>query len=193
LEGIQEEMHMIRRRTRTFASLALAALVGLALVAGGCGDDDDDDASPTAAATTAAAASPTSGAPASPTSAATTATGSPTAAAGDTTILVAQHPTLGAILTDSAGLTLYTFTNDTAGSGTSACTEGCANAWPPLTTTADPTAPAAATGELATIARPDGAMQVTYKGLPLYRFASDAAPGDANGQGVGNVWFVAEP
>ena len=49
------------------------------------------------------------------------------------------------------------------------------------------------TGELGTITRTNGAKQVTYNGLPLYRFASDAKPGDTNGQGVAHIWFVAQP
>ena len=48
-------------------------------------------------------------------------------------------------------------------------------------------------GDAAVITRDDGAKQVTYKGMPLYYFARDAAPGDTNGQGIGNVWFVAMP
>ena len=47
------------------------------------------------------------------------------------------------------------------------------------------------TGELGTLTRTDGTMQATYNGWPLYYFAGDAAQGDANGQGVGDVWFVA--
>jgi predicted lipoprotein with Yx(FWY)xxD motif len=47
------------------------------------------------------------------------------------------------------------------------------------------------TGELGIITRTDGSMQATYNGWPLYYFAGDAASGDANGQNVGEVWFVA--
>ena len=41
--------------------------------------------------------------------------------------------------------------------------------------------------------REDGKRQTTYKGWPLYYFAGDKAPGDVLGQGLGNVWFVANP
>jgi predicted lipoprotein with Yx(FWY)xxD motif len=58
-------------------------------------------------------------------------------------------------------------------------------------------APAAGEGVdaalLGTITRDDGAMQVTYNGWPLYYFADDTAPGDANGQGLGDVWFLVSP
>jgi len=171
-----------------FTALAIASF---ALFAAACGDDDDegdgDAAAPTA---TRAAAQPTE-ADAEPTEPA----GEPTAAADgeEATILVATDATLGDYLTDAEGLTLYHFTNDTPGSGESACVDACANAWPPLTVTGEPTASADAPGELATIERPDGSTQVTYDGQPLHHFASDAAPGDTNGQGVGGVWFIVEP
>jgi predicted lipoprotein with Yx(FWY)xxD motif len=43
---------------------------------------------------------------------------------------------------------------------------------------------------LGTVARSDGTLQVTYKGMPLYRYTGDTKTGDANGQGVGGIWFV---
>jgi predicted lipoprotein with Yx(FWY)xxD motif len=46
---------------------------------------------------------------------------------------------------------------------------------------------------LGTISLPDGTTQVTYNGWPLYYYIDDAAAGDANGQGVGGVWFLVSP
>jgi len=90
-------------------------------------------------------------------------------------------------------MSLYVFKNDTAGSGTSACNNGCALNWPPLTVpaSATPTAGAGVDG-LGTITRDDGTTQVTYDGLPLYRYAADRAPGDENGKSVPN-WALAVP
>ena len=48
-------------------------------------------------------------------------------------------------------------------------------------------------GKLTTFARKDGSMQVAYNGSPLYYYAADKAAGDTNGQGVGDVWFIAQP
>ncbi|MCS7207850.1 MAG: hypothetical protein NZ951_07990 [Dehalococcoidia bacterium] len=102
------------------------------------------------------------------------------------------HPQLGRILTDAQGRTLYLFTNDRP--NTSTCVDACARAWPPLLTTAPPVA-----GEglnpalLGTTRRPEGTLQVTYHGWPLYYYAADTAPGEARGQGVGDVWFVLSP
>jgi predicted lipoprotein with Yx(FWY)xxD motif len=89
------------------------------------------------------------------------------------------------------GLALYVF--DTDSPGTSACTGGCADNWPPLTTAegqhvaADPSA----SGTFASIARSDGSMQVTFNDRPLYYFAGDSAPGDKNGDGINGVWHLA--
>ncbi|MGY8527256.1 hypothetical protein L0937_18715 [Paracidovorax citrulli] len=93
------------------------------------------------------------------------------------------------VLTDPQGLTLYTFDRDAAGSGKSVCNGQCAVAWPPLL--AQPgTAP---TGQYTIVTRDDGTRQWAYRGMPLYRFAKDANPGDRSGDGVNNVWRVAKP
>jgi len=95
---------------------------------------------------------------------------------------IAGHGTL--LVATSNQMTLYTFDNDVAGSGVSACTGGCLANWPALTIAAGdtPTGGAGVTGTLATIVRADnGATQVTYNGLPLYFFISDTAPGNTNG------------
>ena len=47
------------------------------------------------------------------------------------------------------------------------------------------------TGQLGTITRNDGSLQVTYKGLPLYFFHSDSKPGDTNGNYTG--WSLVKP
>ena len=98
---------------------------------------------------------------------------------------------LGSLLVDSRGMTLYIFKNDTV--VVSNCGVDCASAWPPLTVKAGLT-PAGApgvTGRLAVFKRSDGSEQVTYNGWPLYYYAGDTNPGDANGQGIGGLWFVA--
>jgi len=117
------------------------------------------------------------------------------AAAASSTVNLAKNDALGSFLAGPNGNTLYTFKKDTANSGKSACSGGCAGAWPALTVAAGttPTAGTGVTGTLATITRDDGSLQVTYNGLPLYYFKNDAAPGDTKGQGVGGVWAVAAP
>ena len=104
-------------------------------------------------------------------------------------IAVTEHPELGPILTDDSGRTLYLFTGDRR--NTSNCTDECAVTWPPLVTYADPTAVAPIDQtRLRMISRPDGGLQVTYNGWPLYHFVGDLQPGDVFGQSSGNAWFV---
>ena len=97
----------------------------------------------------------------------------------------------GKYLTGAGGMTLYIFKKDSAGK--SACDGDCAVKWPPLIVTGAATAGAGVSGALTTITRSDGSKQVAYDGQPLYYFANDAAPGDTNGQGAGDVWFIAGP
>ncbi len=109
------------------------------------------------------------------------------------TVLVAQNANLGmAILTDPSGMTLYTFANDQPGMST--CNGGCARIWPAFQPPAgDLVLPDGATGTLDQIMRADGTMQVTYNGMPLYYYSGDMNPGDTNGEGIGGVWYAAQP
>ena len=99
----------------------------------------------------------------------------------------------GTYLTGPNGMTLYVFTKDS--DETSVCAGDCTAAWPPLIADAGQTVSAGdgISGAFSTFARDDGAMQVAYDGKPLYYFAADKAAGDTNGQGVNDVWFIAEP
>jgi predicted lipoprotein with Yx(FWY)xxD motif len=101
-----------------------------------------------------------------------------------------SHTSAGDALAGPNGRTLYIFKNDTNGSST--CTGGCATKWPPLM--GDGTsvvAGAGVSGSFGTTTRDDGSQQVTHNGQPLYYFADDEAAGDAEGDGVGGVWFIA--
>jgi predicted lipoprotein with Yx(FWY)xxD motif len=102
---------------------------------------------------------------------------------------------LGQILVDANGKTLYLFEADTGTQST--CSGACAQAWPPLTTNGSPKAAGSATQSLlGTTTRSDGTTQVTYKGHPLYYFINDTKPGDATGEGstaFGAGWDVLSP
>lgn len=108
---------------------------------------------------------------------------------------VADNAALGKILVNSAGMTLYVYTQDTPGKGTSNCTDSCATTWPPLVApgTGTPQAAPGVTGTLGTITRSDGTKQVTIDGAPLYVYANDSKPGDATGQAVSGSWFAVTP
>jgi predicted lipoprotein with Yx(FWY)xxD motif len=105
-------------------------------------------------------------------------------------VMVAQNTKLGSILTDSQGMTLYVFKKDKPGE--SVCVDTCAKNWPPLTVPEgmQPMAGSGIPGKLGQIERKDDTYQVTYDGMPLYRFGRDSKPGDMNGQGMGSVWYV---
>jgi predicted lipoprotein with Yx(FWY)xxD motif len=132
-----------------------------------------------------AAAPPASSAPQS------TSSHAPAAAAS---MMIGHRATsLGTILVNSAGRTLYTFAKDPK--GRSACTGACATAWPPLVVGSGAmlTGMSGVTGSLATITRSDGGHQATYDGHPLYTFAGDTAAGQTNGEGVKGAWFAIGP
>jgi predicted lipoprotein with Yx(FWY)xxD motif len=124
----------------------------------------------------------------------TTTGGGPTRTAGgsaNATIEAASVGSLGTVLVDSKGFTLYRLTGETASD--IMCTGGCAQTWPPLEASGSPKAGQGATGKIGTVMRSDGITQVTYEGIPLYRYAADSEPGQANGEGVAGVWFAVTP
>jgi predicted lipoprotein with Yx(FWY)xxD motif len=91
---------------------------------------------------------------------------------------------VGKVLVDAKGMTLYTFDKDEAGK--SNCYDTCAKNWPPaMAMESDKPA-----GELTIIKRTDGSMQWADGGKPLYTFIKDTKPGDVTGDNVGSVWHV---
>jgi predicted lipoprotein with Yx(FWY)xxD motif len=154
---------------KALAGTALLAALTLALAA--CGGNDDGGSG-----TAAPAASETTAAPETTAAQET----------GGATVAVANS-SLGDILVDAEGRTLYAFTKDKGDK--SACSGECATNWPALTGSATAGAGAQAS-LLSSSMQASGASQVTYDGRPLYYFAGDTKPGDVNGQAVGNVWFV---
>jgi predicted lipoprotein with Yx(FWY)xxD motif len=120
----------------------------------------------------------------------TSSTSSPSSAAsGAAEVATAEVGDLGTVLVDGNGMTVYLFENDKGSSST--CTGTCAETWPALVTSGDAsTSGKASASMLGTTTRDDGSTQVTYNGHPLYRYSGDTAPGDANGQDVGDVWYA---
>jgi predicted lipoprotein with Yx(FWY)xxD motif len=150
------------------AGLVLAALV----VVAGCGGS------------TKAASGSASAAQAAPTT-------QPAARApGSGTTIAARTTSLGSIVVDSSGMTLYRFDKDTPGSGSSACNAACATTWPPAAVSGQPKADPGVAGAIGEITRADGSRQVTLDGHPLYRFSGDQAAGDTNGDGFGGIWHI---
>ena len=102
---------------------------------------------------------------------------------------------LGKILVDAKGRTLYLFEKDKR--DRSACSGQCATFWPPVMTKGKPVAGAGVKASLlGTTRRSNGRMQVTYAGHPLYRFALDTSAGQTKGEGLkkfGAEWYVLAP
>jgi predicted lipoprotein with Yx(FWY)xxD motif len=97
----------------------------------------------------------------------------------------------GEILADDEGFILYGFTQDS--DGVSSCEDDCAETWPPLTVDGADLPEDLDPSVFSTSERTDGSFQLVAGDWPLYRFQGDTEPGDTNGQGVGDVWFVVSP
>ncbi|WP_116951071.1 COG4315 family predicted lipoprotein [Jiangella endophytica] len=151
---------------------------GLVLALAGCSDSGGDG-------NTAAPAAPTSS------SGSSEAPSAPVAPAS--LELAAASSSLGEIVVDGKGMTVYVYTNDTQGAGTSTCTDQCAAAWPAVPAASATPAVQGVTGEVGTITGVDGKPQLTLNGWPLYTYAQDQAPGDVTGEDVGEVWYVVSP
>jgi predicted lipoprotein with Yx(FWY)xxD motif len=174
-----------RRRPRLALFALLAALALIALACGSSKKTTDAAAGDTSS-TTAAAGSDGYGS----TSESSTTSTAPSDSASGTSLSVATT-SLGQVIVDDKGYTLYLFEKDTG--PTSTCVDACAKAWPPATVTGSPTAGTGVTGALTTTTRADGTTQIVLAGHPLYRFAADTAPGDVTGQDVGGTWYAVSP
>ena len=107
------------------------------------------------------------------------------------TVQVSKKEGIGAFITDAKGMALYIFKKDMP--GRSFCAGPCVEK-SPLFYSENITPPIGLKVEdFGTITDDDGRKQTTYKGLPLYYFSGDKNPGDANGQGFNNVWYIAVP
>ena len=206
VEEEMEKMHMDTRGARwSQLALGVSALLACGVITTAC-SSGTSSADKTATAVKGVATTPAA------TKAAATSTGTKAATAPAATAGATKAPStpaagttqpsgaigvkvgstaLGQVLTDAKGFTLYTYQNDVAGNGKSAA-EALAAVWPPLSLDVAPSNVAGASGTWGVFTRADGKKQVTYNGSPLYTHASDQAPGDTTGDGVGSVWHVAK-
>lgn len=125
-----------------------------------------------------------------PKAGASSARGDSSGAPGD--MLTSASSSLGKIVVDGAGMTVYYYGKDTKGETASACTGVCVALWPAVTTSGTPKV-TGVTGTVGTIAGPNGTKQVTIDGLPIYTFAGDSAAGDVTGQLYDNEWWAVAP
>jgi predicted lipoprotein with Yx(FWY)xxD motif len=162
--------------------VALIALAAAGALAAGCGSDNN------------------SGSSSGGTSAGGTSSGGYGGSAGTSpggvATVTATSTKLGTILVDGSGRTLYVFDKDTPNQ--SACSGGCAAAWPVNKSSGTPKAGSSnvQASMLGTIKRSDGSTQVTYNKHPLYYYSGDTQAGQQTGQGLtafGAKWFVVAP
>ncbi|WP_238718875.1 hypothetical protein [Pelagihabitans pacificus] len=109
----------------------------------------------------------------------------------ENSVRLASDNTFGTVLTNAEGFTLYFFAPDSKGD--SNCVDGCLANWPAFNPSELSLDEGLNADDFSTITRTDGAEQVAYKGWPLYLFANDTEAGQINGDGAGDVWFVAKP
>ncbi len=113
------------------------------------------------------------------------------ARAADQNVKVASKDKVGSYLTDEKGMSLYTFKKDSPGK--SACAGDCVTRWPLFYREKIAAAGDLKASDFGTITRDDGQKQTSYKGMPLYYFVMDKAPGDTNGNDFKEVWYLAKP
>jgi len=110
-------------------------------------------------------------------------------------LVALRKTTLGSVLVDARGRTLYLFEKDR--NGVSACVTACVKFWPPLISRARPRAGKGVHKAMLGITRrQDRRRQVTYAGHPLYTFAGDKIPGQTSGEGLTNFgaeWYALAP
>jgi len=152
------------------ATGATATMAGLALLLTACGSSGSN--------TNAGAAYSGSGMGASPSS---------SAMAGPTATLTIKATSIGQVLTNARGDTLYWYAKDTK-DGPSTCTGSCASAWPMVAGQAVAASGVKLAGQLGTVTDAGGARQATYNGYPLYTYAGDKTPGQTTGNG--GLWHV---
>src|SRR5918995_4500499 len=103
-----------------------------------------------------------------------------------------RKTSLGVILVNARGRTLYLFAKDR--NGKSSCYGSCARFWPPLLSRGKPTAgPGVKRSLLASTRRSNGSLQVTYNKHPLYTYALDKRAGQTRGEGrsaFGANWYA---
>jgi predicted lipoprotein with Yx(FWY)xxD motif len=111
--------------------------------------------------------------------------------AGVQDLQLLRSPAFDGYLADSAGEPLYMFVGDVPGSNETACLGVCASAWPPFDVAVEHVAPELDLALVSRFHRQDGAWQITYKGHPLYRRASEEGKREVTGDDVDSRWFVA--
>jgi predicted lipoprotein with Yx(FWY)xxD motif len=118
--------------------------------------------------------------------------GATSAHAARAQVISLHHTSIGKVLVDSSGETVYRFSKDTGKKNMCLTTKECSTTWPALTTSGKPTAGSGVSSSLlSTITLPNGTHQVTYAGHPLYRYSLTSEKAETGYAGVkqfGGTW-----
>ncbi|MFE9408042.1 SCO0930 family lipoprotein [Streptomyces sp. NPDC006704] len=106
---------------------------------------------------------------------------------------VRKDPTLGDVIVDAKGMTVYRFKKDSAWPMKSACVDACLRKWPAVAPVEKANTKGIALKGFVTFDRPDGVKQQSITCWPVYTFSGDTKPGDTNGQGMGGTWYAVSP
>lgn len=112
-------------------------------------------------------------------------------AAGPAADIHVGSTSLGQVLTNKSGLTLYYFLPE-KGSTLVCDTGSCLATWPLLTVSGTPSAQGV-TGQITQVSAPSGQSAVVFNGWPLHTYSGDSGAGQTNGQGIEGKWFAATP
>jgi predicted lipoprotein with Yx(FWY)xxD motif len=122
-----------------------------------------------------------------------TPSGSSTTSASSTAVHTVKDATLGTIVVNGKGFTLYRFDMDSAKPSASHCTGACATAWPAAPATAANSVQGVDHKLIGSVTGTSGSKQLTVGGWPVYTYSQDSKAGDTHGQGVGGTWFAVTP
>jgi predicted lipoprotein with Yx(FWY)xxD motif len=105
-----------------------------------------------------------------------------------------RKTSLGPVLTNARGFTLYAFSRDAKNKDKCEATSGCTQVWPVAASHGKPSAGQGVKASmLGTIRLAGGGEQVTYGGHPLYTYSQDTGPGQTDYVGAsqfGGVWHA---
>ena len=105
-----------------------------------------------------------------------------------TTVMIVQKSSIGYVLAEANGQVVYIYSKDTKG-GSPTCTGSCATAWPAVTGTPKAGPADSFPGTFGVVKGAGGVEQITYNGMPLYKFAG-AKPLTVGGNGLAGEWHV---
>lgn len=161
--------------TRRHAAVAGVFAAGLIVAATACGSSGSSGSGSSSGSTS----------PPSSTSAPATGTGA--------AVHTVHNASLGTIVVNGKGFTLYRFDVDTAKPPASHCTGGCAALWPAQPASGANSVKGIDHKLIGSVTRGDGTKQLTINGWPVYTYAQDGKAGDTHGQGVGGTWWAVTP